>query len=220
MSESSEPTSSQLDDIELAESRTKTYEHHTDVGFLFGEEKQRWSLPVMPARESPCGQSSSTKGDAEYDFLCAPAVENITPQKVSTRPRTEDAAVRVSHDSGAGSDGAQHAQQALQRRTQALSEASEDGFFGAPEPSCSYTVTVDVLSTAFSLNERSWQQGYHLGKTPADVICQRTCTGLGVDQSSLTYFELREVPASQLRPSGHYAVAIDRSGAHFLRALT
>jgi hypothetical protein len=215
MSESSSVTSSQLDDIELAAPQSKTFEHHTDVGYMFGEEKPQWSLPVMPARESPAAHSSSTKVD-EYGTSSTFAMERA-PAEVTARP--EHVESRFERDSGATPDECQGRPRPRHRFSDARSEASVDANVRVSEASSSYTVTVDVLSTAFTLTEQAWQQGYQLGRSPADVICQRACTGLGVDKGSLRYFELAEVPASQLRPSGRYAVAIDRSGAHLDAAL-
>ena len=205
MSESSsEPTSSQLDDIELAQSRNKTYEHDTDVGFLFGKEKQQWGLPVMPGRDSPQAISSSMKDEADYHLSSAPAVESAP-----RGPDARDALARLTHDSGAVPGVPTPAAPPFASRHSELRDAH---FARAPDGIQGQSVTIDVLSAAFTLNEHAWQQGRSMGKSPSDVICQRTCTGLGVDNGSLRYYELREVPASQLQPSGHYAVAVDRSG--------
>lgn len=212
MSESSsEPTSSQLDDIELAESRTKTYEHQTDVGLLFGKEKQQWSLPGVAARESPQDVSSSMKDEGDFHLISTPAVESSTQQQAPSHMEALEA--RLTHDSGAVSGTGPAGPHVFRGDRQGYGEASDVGFVPAPNGSRGSTVTVDVLSAAFTLNEHTWQQGYQIGKSPADIICQRTCTGLGVDHGSLRYYELRQVPASQLQPDGHYAVAVDRSGA-------
>lgn len=209
MSESSDPTSSQLDDIELAEPCTKRYEHHTDVGYMFGEEKQQWSLPVMPARDSPGAQSSSIKG-TEFSVLSASAIEDRSHHGDSMARLREQDDGRLEH-APTQQSGAPH-MHTRRRVSEARSDTSEDACMRVAESSCSHTVTVDVLSTAFTLNQQAWQQGYQLGHSPAEIISRRACTGLGIDQSSLRYYELREVPVCQLRSSGHYAVAIERSG--------
>jgi hypothetical protein len=211
MSESSEPTSSQLDDIELAEPAAKTYEHHTDVPYLFGEDNQQWSLRVLPARDTSHDRSIPAGSCLEYpsheglegcDAVGAPAAT----------PRRCDA--RLAHTSGAVTNGMhhEHPPHLSRRLSEARSEASEGGVIHFGQAS-SGTVTVDVLCPAFVLNEQTWPQGRMIGRTPAEIISQRVCTGLGVHKSSLCYFEMKEVPPSQLRPSGRYAVAIERGGA-------
>ena len=194
MSESSSPTSSQLDDIELAEPLAKTYEHQTNVGLLFGRDDAQQCSPrigMMPARD---------RASASEECLA-----------LRTRRSGEDG--RLERHSGASPDGVQAHRGmpsfAPRRPLGRLSDASE------PETTRTggHTVTVDLLSPAFVLNEHAWQQGHRLGRGPAEIIAQRSCTGLGVDGCSLRYFELREVPSSDLRPCGHYAVAIDRAGA-------
>ena len=216
MSESS-VTSSQLDDIELAEPNSKRYEHHTDVGYMFGEETPQWSLPVMPQRGSAHAQGASHLPDDSSSSSLA-ALDHRAGADALTQQR-QSVASRLEHDSGAAPDSVRHATQAGHRLVEARPDAMEDSVARrAPAGSC--TVTVDVLSPAFTLTEHTWQQGSMLGKSPADIICQRACTGLGVDRESLRYFELSEVPASQLQSSRHYAVSIDRSGAsHFVHAL-
>lgn len=74
-------------------------------------------------------------------------------------------------------------------------------------------MTVDLLSSAFVLDNRLWEQCAARGYTPADVITRRTCRGLGIDRSDLTFFELREVPVDELRTQGQYAVRVNRAGA-------
>lgn len=207
MSESSEPTSSQLDDIELAEPVAKTYEHHTDVDFMFGEPgaaQHQWSVPVMPTRESAREHSRRDSGQFENAaFRLAGSAGRRGDGAGEAQSR--DSAARLAHDSGAAVD-------ELQRDlSDAQSDISEDGLVRWGEHSG--VVTVDLLSPAFVLNEQAWQQGARLGKTPADVIRQRACTGLGVERAKLRYFELREVERRQLRASGRYAVAVDRAGA-------
>jgi hypothetical protein len=211
MSESSEPTSSQLDDIALAEPAEKTYEHHTDVPFIFGEDNQQWSLRVMPARESIQDRIVTADSCLEFPSLGGLEVCNAVGTPIAT-PRRCDA--RLSHNSGAVTNSMHHEHPAhLSRRvSEARSEVSEGGAMHLGE-TCSGTVTVDLLCQAFVLNEQTWPQGHRLGRTPAEVISQRACTGLGVEKSSLRYYEMKEVPGCQLRPSGRYAVAIERAGA-------
>jgi len=72
---------------------------------------------------------------------------------------------------------------------------------------------VDLLSSAFMLDERSWRQGAESGLTPAEMLMQRASSGLGVDASDLAFYELRPVPSDELKPDGAFAVRVERSGA-------
>lgn len=200
MSESSSPTSSQLDDIELAEPLAKTYEHQTNVGLLFSGDPQQCSprIGMMPARD----RVAAGEAQEEYAMLRTPRGGEV-PRESARLERCR---------SGASPDGMQ------QRRHAASTHAPRrlDSWSAVMEPRAGGgTVTVDVLSPAFLLNEHAWQQGHRLGRGPAEIIAQRSCTGLGVDAGSLRYFELREVSAGEIdvRACGHYAVAIDRAGA-------
>lgn len=214
MSESSEPTSSQLDDIELAEPVAKTYEHHTDVEFMFGEPSgaQQWSVPVMPtlasAREHARHDSDHGWENAAFR-LAGTAGRRV---EGGSEAHARDSAARLAHDSGAAVDELQRVDddQSSQCLSDGQSDVSEDGIMHFDEHG---SVVLDLLSPAFTLNEQAWQQGARLGKSPADIIRQRACTGLGVERAKLRYFELREVSAQQLRASGRYAIAVDRAGA-------
>jgi hypothetical protein len=209
MSESSEPTSSQLDDIELAQPAAKLYEHQTDVRFLFpGEENQQWSLPVMPTHDSV------RTGHLELSELRMIGDEpghSFTSRAQACR---NEGMARLSFDSGAVSDAYYREPEPTPRRvSETRSDASENGILRIPEVG-PHTVVVELVSPAFVLNEHTWRQGLELGRCPAEIICQRVCTGLGVEKGSLRYFELKEVPVSQMRSSGRYAVSIDRAGAN------
>ena len=203
MSESSSPTSSQLDDVDLAQPHSKQYEHDTDVGYMFGEQQWR-SL----GRGNPASQPAIDKAEDRSGFSGSSTRERIRAEPAHT------SAEHALNDSECASHTTAHPQFSFhhQQRDRPSSEASDEACTRCTDASC--TVTVDMLSPAFTLTAQAWQQAQHLGKSPADVICQRACTGLGVDRACLRYFELREVPATQLRAAGRYAVAVDRSGVH------
>lgn len=221
MSECSECslTSSQLDDIDLAAPQSKTFEHHTDVGYMFGQGVRQPSLTIRDVRGKLGAASPSLARDGESSSFSGDVIRAAAPGVARPRSRGDGAEQEDSSPSRAIGDTEQASGHAQARMSQERSEVSAEGNVRLRDASCSYTVTVDVLSSAFTLTEQAWQQGYRLNKSPAEVISQRACTGLGIDPSSLTYFELTQVPASQLRPSGRYAVAIDRSGALELRIL-
>jgi hypothetical protein len=145
-----------------------------------------------------------------------------TCQSMNSRPQafTNEGVARLSYDSGAVSDAYYREPERTPRRmSEERSDVSENGPLRLAEAGAR-TVVVELVSPAFVLNEHTWRQGSHLGQTTAEVICQRVCTSLGVEQGSLRYFELKEVPVSQMGSSGHFAISIDRAGANLCRYVT
>eukprot|EP00892_Ulva_mutabilis_P010217 jgi/Ulvmu1/7568/UM037_0112.1 len=225
MSESS-VTSSQLDDIDLAVPANKLYEHQSDVpsplyvarspadGSMYsdaGPLPGAWHQPDRPRSIDERGHSPSALGGIPGERSGDLLRQDPTSPMVAIESPLQGRG-RIMQDSGAAPDTAPAQRHAYVATSIPSSDASENVPARLRDPAGNATVTVDLLSPAFVLNEHQWQQASMIGVPPSDVISQRVVTGLGIDASFVRFYQLREVKQHEIVPTGHYAAYIDRSG--------
>lgn len=228
MSESS-VTSSQLDDIDLAVPAKKQYEHQSDVPSPLyaarnpadgssiysdtGPPPGPWHQSDQPRSIDERGHSPSAVGgisaDRSGDLLRQDPSSTMVAMESPLHGRG-----RIMQDSGAAPDTAPAQRHAYVATSIPSSDASENVTARLRDPSGVATVTVDLLSPAFVINDHQLQQASLVGVPPSDVISQRAISGLGIDARSVRYYQLKEVQPHEILPTGHYAVYIDRSGMH------
>lgn len=223
MSEDSSPTSSQLDDIEFTQPARRIFE--TDVGTLFERTRQQcepeWDLPAPrrglpvfepPAHPGPKSDSHQTSSISLKTHLCNPGdVTSREDASSACKDVTSPGQLQLSTPRHDFSNDTSQMRSEFSRSTCTESQQSTErtalssGRHNRP-------TSVDLLSTAFVMDQRIWQQGAKLGYTPADIIARRTCKGFGVDPSEVMFYELVPVPVTAVKASGQYAVRINKAG--------
>lgn len=226
MSESS-VTSSQLDDIDLAVPANRVYEHQSDAPSpLYAARSPIYASSIYSDSGPPPGSWH------QQDQACSIDERGHSPSAVGGIPGDRSSEIlrqdtnsnmvaiesplhgrgRIMQDSGATPDTAPAQRHAYVPTSIPSSDASENVPAPLRDLAGNATVTVDLLSPAFVLNEQQWQQASMVGVPASEVISQRVVSGLGVDSRSVRFYQLKEVQQHEILPSGHYAVYIDRSG--------